>query len=183
MLQKRIYLAVLLLFISLLLAPVASAQSTEVDFQQILRSLGPRTEGYSSEYLFFDILLYVIFFLSMVNMFLIPDKQLSVSLLNFAVILFVVFSKVGVASAFNDPATRHPSAILGMCALPVLAINAAIFVLPLIIAGMVRKTSKFGGTPPSLFIAALTGLIGGAYFFLAWAAEIQACPTMVGTGI
>lgn len=183
MTHKKLYLALLLLFVSLLLAPVAQAQSSDVDFQQILRSLGPRTEGYDSAYILLDILLYSVFFLSMVNMFVIPDKQLSVSLLNFAVILLTVFSKVGIASAFGSPGVVHPNAIMSMCALPVLAINASIFVLPLIIAGMSRRVSKFAGTPPSMFLGGLTGLIGGAHFFLAWFTIISDCPTIGGTGV
>ncbi|MDX1992656.1 MAG: hypothetical protein SF029_09710 [bacterium] len=183
--HKRILLVTLFLFMSLLLAPVTQAQQNDVNFDQILSSLGPRTtaQGYENIYLIFDILLYAIFFLSLVNMFLIPDKQLAVSLLNFTVILATVFAKVGVASIPGVPEVAHPNAIISMCALPVLPLNAVIFIFPLLIAGMTRKSSKYAGTPPSLFVGGLTGLIGGAYFFMSWALEIRSCATIGGTGV
>ncbi len=180
--QRRIYLTLLLVFLSLLLAPVAQAQSTDLDFNQILRSLGPRTDGYDSFYIILDILLYAGFFLGFVNMFLIPEKQLGPTLMNFAVMLLIVFSKVGVANAFGADLARHPNAILSMCALPTLPVNAIIFVFPLIIAGLVRKTNKYGGSPPSLMVAILAGIVGGGYFFLAWATEIRNCGTIIGIG-
>ncbi|HEX2621877.1 MAG TPA: hypothetical protein VHL11_17090, partial [Phototrophicaceae bacterium] len=47
-----------------------------------------------------------------------------------------------------------------------LALNVGIFVIPLIVAGMLRGRGK---TPKALMPAILTGMLGGGYFFLFWA--------------
>ncbi len=148
-----IYLLILALFF---IVPNALAQDFTAD--DILDALGPR----DGDALILDIILYLIFFMSIITMFLIPDKQLTASLLNFAVLFFAVISKLLVSADVNDL-----DAIISPCDLPTLGINAALFALPLIIAGMVR-TRKVG-SPPAMFTSIINGLFGGGYFFLFWA--------------
>ncbi len=74
---KRYVFIMLFLFLVFTLIPAVSAQGTaDVDINDIINALGPRTDGYPSHYLIFDIMLYLIFFLCLVSMMLIPDKQL-----------------------------------------------------------------------------------------------------------
>ncbi|NJL54648.1 hypothetical protein HC928_05230 [bacterium] len=152
--RKHALILILFVLLSLLVVPIAGAQELEdLDVQDIINALGPR-EG---EDLLFDVLLYAIFFMSILSMFLIPDKQLLATMLNFVVILMAVLSKVLVDDT--------PSAVLEPTDLPVLPMNAAMFVLPIIIAGMVRQRR---GTPPAAYTGLITGVLGAAYFFLFW---------------
>lgn len=157
--MTRKHAIVLFLFFVLLLfsVPVAGAQQglEDLDPQEILDLLAPRTEN--QEDLLFDILLYLIFFMSIISMFLIPDKQLMATMLNFVVILLAVLSKILVGDV--APYILEPTD------LPVLPINAGMFVIPLMIAGMVRQRR---GSPPAMITGIITGLLGGTYFFLFW---------------
>lgn len=155
MTRKHAVILILFVVLALFWVPMAGAQTVEdLDAQEIIDLLGPR----SGEDLLFDILLYLIFFMSVISMFLIPDKQLMATMLNFVVILCAVLSKVLVGE--NAPYILAPTD------LPVLPINAAMFVIPLIIAGMVRQRR---GSPPAMITGIITGLLGGTYFFLFWA--------------
>lgn len=150
-----LYLVFLALFF---IVPNALAQAREVNADDIIAALGPR----SGNGLVLDIFLYLIFFFGILNMFLIPDKQLTPALMNFTVIFLAVISKLLVSADINDF-----TAIIQPCDLPVLAINATMFAFPLIMAGMVR--TKKVGNPPALYTGIITGLLGGSYFFLFWA--------------
>lgn len=156
--MTRKHAIVLLLFVVLMLfwVPVTGAQQSleDLDPQEIIDLLGPRT----GDDLIFDILLYLIFFMSIISMFLIPEKQLMATMLNFTVILLAVLSKILVGE--NAPYILEPTD------LPVLPINAGMFVIPLMIAGMVRQRR---GSPPAMATGIITGLLGGTYFFLFWA--------------
>lgn len=159
---KRYVFIMLFLFLVFTLVPTVGAQGTsDVNINDIINALGPRTDGYPSHYLIFDIMLYLIFFLSLVSMMLIPDKQLQATMLNFIVLLLAVLSKVMVA----------PEGPIRPTDFPVLLFNAGMFVLPLLIAGMVRSANKYAGTPKALFTSIITGLLGGGYFFLFWLLE------------
>ncbi len=153
--MKRHHIQVILLYLLLAFTavPVTFAQSTsDLEFGDILNALGPRT----GEDLIFDILLYIIFFLTFINMFLIPDKQMFVTILNFTVMGFAIVSKLLIGDGLPLEATD----------LPVLVLNVGMFTIPLVIAGMLRSVK--GKPSRAMLPAILTGLIGGGYFFLFW---------------
>jgi len=158
MLLRRYLLAGLFLLLLMVSVPPAFAQAAEdIELSDIIDALAPR-EG---DLLLVDILLYLIFVVGMVTSFLIPDKQMFPSLLIFMVLGLTVIAKLLIGD--------HTSAILDPCDLPVLAINVSIFVVPLIVAGMLRNVK---GKPPKARIpAVIVGLAGGGYFFLFWAFE------------
>lgn len=158
-----------LLFLALFfIVPNALAQNRDINTDEIIAAIGPRT----GNALILDIFLYLIFFFCIINMFLIPDKQLTPALLNFAVLFFAVISKLLVSADVNDF-----NAIIQPCDLPTLGINAAMFAFPLVMAGMVR--TKKVGSHPALYTGIITGLLGGSYFFLFWAlAQRTGCDAM-----
>lgn len=72
-----------LLFVSVLLWVIpfpSMAQTVDLSFSDVLDTLKPR----GGRGLIYDILLYAIFILAFINQFLIPDKQLPMTLLNFS---------------------------------------------------------------------------------------------------
>ena len=136
----------------------AQAQSTaDLDFNDIIQALGPR----SGQDLLWDVLLYGIFLLGLINVVLIPDKQLFASMLNLLVMGLAIVSKLLVGTG--------PNAILAPTDLPVLVLNVGMFTLPLIIAGMLRPVK--GKSSKAMLPAILMGIMGGAYFFMYWAVE------------
>lgn len=150
MTRNRLLSAGLTLLLMLSFTSVLHAQDLQVDPQQLLALLGPR----SGNELIFDIMLYITFAIGFITMVLVPDKQLLPSLIMIAVLGLVIVAKLDYLT------------LLEPTDLPVLAINVGIFVFPLIVAGMVRSRK---GTPRAMWPAVLTGLAGGGYFFLFWA--------------
>ena len=147
--QKRVVILVLLTFMVLSLAPVAHAQDVpNIPFSEIPARLLPQ-----SDTMLWDILLYLIFFLALITSFLVPDKQMLPTLIITLVMGMAVVDKLHIF-----PPGHFATLVL----------NAGIFVLPLIVAGMVRARQ---GTPKAMAPAALTGILGGIYFFLYWAIE------------
>jgi hypothetical protein len=126
----------------------------EVNVQEILFLLGP-----SSGNLVWTILLYLIFFLSLITMFVMPDKNLIPTLLVGGVLMCTVIAKLSVST------TRNP--IFEPAEFGMYIINIVPFVFPFISAGMVRAKKKGTVVPPLI----LTGLIGGVYFFMFWFLE------------
>ena len=155
---RQLLLLGLFALLVLFVVPPALAQDIEdINLDDIINALGPR----SGEQLIFDIMLYLIFFIAMITLFLIPDKQLAAQVMIFTVLTLAVVSKLLVGD--------HNSAILQACDLPMLPINATLFVFPLIVTGMLRSVK---GKPPKARIpAGMLGLLGGGYFFLFWALE------------
>ncbi len=96
-------------------------------------------------------MIYGIFFIGLLTMFLVPDKQLLPQMLMVLVCGLAVFAKVDV---------------FGPTEFPIFIINVGMFVVPFIVAGMVRGKHK---TAAAAFPAILTGMLGGGYFFLFWA--------------
>lgn len=145
---KRFLTFLALSFALVLLVPTLQAQPSEINLQEVIARLGPAN---TMPDLLFDILRYLIFILAFITLILVPDKQLLASLLVTAVLGMVVLAKLEIFSPIE---------------LPTLALNVGIFVIPLIVAGMLRGRGK---TPRALVPAILTGLLGGGYFFLFWA--------------
>ncbi|MCU0476339.1 MAG: hypothetical protein MUC99_09550 [Anaerolineae bacterium] len=104
------------------------------------------------------ILLYASIVMSFVTMFGVPDKQ---SNLGFMMVFNVLAAFLAKIQFFY------------ICGLVTLALNVTLMVVPLLVAGMSR--GEPGRPPRSLATGIITGLIGGAYFFLCWAL-VQANP-------
>ncbi len=154
--RKHLLLFFLYVFVIFVNVPVTYAQNTtDLNLNDVLSALGPR----SGQDLLWDIMLYLIFFLGVVNMLLIPDKQLFPAMLNFTVMGLAIVSKLLVGTGRTIEPTDFP----------VLVFNAGMFVLPLTIAGMVRSVK--GKPSKAIGPAILMGLLGGGYFFLYWALE------------
>jgi hypothetical protein len=118
------------------------AAQTSINLQQILSKLLPRP----GTAFIYDIFLYVIFFLALIIMFMQSDKQLPPTIMMAGVAGMAVIAKLDV----------FPPKHLAM-----LVINAGIFVLPFIVAGITKAKKT---TAP----AVICGFIGGVYFFLFW---------------
>jgi hypothetical protein len=110
--------------------------------QEILSKLGPR----SGTNLLYDILLYILFFMNVIIMFMQSDKQL----------VPTIFA--GLAAALAVVAKLD---VLAPKAFGSLVVNAGIFVLPLIVAGITRAKK-------SVPLAVIDGLLAGVYFFAFW---------------
>lgn len=110
--------------------------------QDILAKLGPRP-GMG---LVWDIFLYLIFILAVVVMFMQSDKQLVPTLMAGGVAAMAVIAKLDVLDAREFGS---------------LVINAGMFVLPLIIAGITQ--AKKSQAP-----AVIGAVFAGIYFFLYW---------------
>jgi len=169
MLRNRIL--VLMLLSLVLITPFSAAHAQEnatkdLTLSNILSNLGPG----SGQEMIWSIFLYLIFFIGLVVMMLIPEKQFFASMLNLGVIGLAILAKLMV----GDPG--DPDTVISKCELPTLVINSGIFVLPFIIAGMVRPTK--GKPSKAVMPAIIMGFLGGAYFFLYWAQEQRTdCPS------
>jgi hypothetical protein len=110
----------------------------------------------------FSILLYIIFFLAVIVLFTLPDKNLVATLLIAAVVICAVVAKLSLSArdAGIDPIFTRGE--FGM-----LAINALMFTFPFIVAGVTRKNRLARGVKSTL-PAILCGLFAGVYFFLFW---------------
>ncbi len=154
-----------------LVSPALAQDGTSLQLSDIGRLLAPRT----GTALLFDIMLYLLFFLGMINSLLIPDKQLFQTMLNVSVIAAAILSKLLVGGEFYDTFADGNVYTFPPCDFPVFIINVWMFVMPMIVAGMLRSVK--GKKTNAVAISIMMGLIGGAYFFLFWATEQQGCST------
>jgi hypothetical protein len=115
----------------------------------------------SGQDMIWSIMLYVIFFLGLITLFLIPDKNMFPTLLTATVLLLAVVAKVSLAS--SDPILRRRE--FGM-----MIINVAMAVLPFIVAGMIRSGKRPSKAPGP---AVLGGIVGMIYFFMFWFTQQQ----------
>jgi hypothetical protein len=109
---------------------------------QILDKLGPN----SPPGLVWNIILYVIFVLAVITMFMQSDKQSVTTIMMGAVGAMAAIAKLGLFAPGN----------IGS-----LVINAGMFVLPLIVAGIAKAKKSVGP-------AIATGVLSGIYFFGFW---------------
>ncbi|MBC7811545.1 MAG: hypothetical protein H7175_10380 [Burkholderiales bacterium] len=101
-----------------------------------------------------NIFLYVIFFLSFVTLLLIPDKNMTSTVIIGIVILTCI---IDLLQVFKPRAFGT------------LMLHIAMFALPLIAVGMVRV--RAGKTVKAMVPAILTAIFGGLYFFIFWLVE------------
>lgn len=128
-----------------------------LNFQQVMSYLLP-----TPQFIVFDILLYIIFFLALLALFTTPDKNMIPTLLIAGVLLFVIVAKLSTAAIVKPGAPIFEKKEFGMY-----VINVGMLVFPLIAVGMTRKpksSSKIRSTP----FAILAGLLGAVYFFMFW---------------
>ena len=119
----------------------------DVNFGEILQALGPFVgPGTGAITILISVLLYIIFILMFIAFFMQDDKQLTATLLVGLTLALALIAKLTVL----DPEE-----------LPMLIINAGIFVIPLFVTGM----SKAKKSKPLTLIG---GVFGGIYFFLYW---------------
>ncbi|HRF99001.1 MAG TPA: hypothetical protein PLZ51_27510, partial [Aggregatilineales bacterium] len=118
-----------------LVSPALAQDGTSLQLSDIGRLLAPRT----GTDLLFDIMLYLLFFLGMVNSLLIPDKQLFQTMLNVSVIAAAILSKLLVGGEFYDTFADGNVYTFPPCDFPVFIINVWMFVMPMIVAGMLRS--------------------------------------------
>jgi hypothetical protein len=102
-----------------------------------------------------DIFIYLIFFLSLLMLGLIPEKSQQSNYLMFFVIFLAVIDKIRQAS------TNLPVPGLDNDGFATLLLHVGLFIFPLIAAGLIRGTGRKDkrGVPVGLLI----GLFGGLY--------------------
>lgn len=109
-----------------------------------------------------SLFLYVIFFLSLITLFLIPDKNMIPTLLMAGLLLAVIIVKVSLAPTGQPVVPRTGFAIF--------ILNIAMGAIPFIVTGMVRaRHGKNKVAPPAI----LAGIFGFTYFFLYWLVVIR----------
>lgn len=122
-----------------------------IDMSDIMVYIGPGT----GQNIIWSVFLYVIFFLALITLFLIPNKNMVPTLLMAGVLLCAVIAKISLA--------QRRGAILETKEFGMLVINVCMFIFPLIAVGLARARKNKMAAP-----AILTSLIAGAYFFLFW---------------
>ena len=123
--------------------------------QQILQLFAPGT----GQQIIWSFFLYLVFFLSLITLFLIPDKNMLPTLMMACVLLFCVVAKLSIMR----PGTVFPTS--DRFSFGVFTMNVAIAVFPFIVAGMIRSgKQKSKAQAPAIF----AGLIGMVYWFLYW---------------
>lgn len=128
----------------------------ELSLENILFIIGP-----SSGNPLWNILLYIIFFLALITLFSLPDKNLTATLLMAAVLICAAVAKISLSS---------PDPILSKREFGMLAINALMFTFPFITMGVTRK-ARITKAPKSTIPALFCGLMAGVYFFGYWFVE------------
>ncbi len=125
----------------------------DINVNQIIEYLLPQ-----SDTMLYDILLYFIFFLSLITLFLLPDKNMVPTLLMGATLMSAVVAKLSLAA---------PGVIFSRGEFGMLAINALMFTFPFITAGVTRR-ARLTKAPKSTIPAIVAGLFAGVYFFVYW---------------
>jgi hypothetical protein len=111
-----------------------------------------------------DVFIYGIFFLSLISLAFIPDKNIQPTMLMSAVLLFALVDKVRKAAG---AAQALPIEGLDNNGFATLLLHIGMFVFPMMSAGLLRVRGKQGQQARPLLI--LTGLVAGIYavgFFL-----------------
>lgn len=124
-----------------------------IDLAEIGRYLGIG----SGQQVVWSLFLYVIFFLALITLFQVPDKNMVPTLLIAGVLMAALVVKLNIGSDYE---------LMGEKDFGPFVLNAAMLSLPLIAAGMTRKTKQKKNPAP---FAILTALTAGLFFFLYWA--------------
>jgi len=134
-----------------------------INVQEIIVLLGP-----GSGNLVWNIMLYAIFILALISLLVMPDKNLLATLLVAGVMLVAIVAKLSLSVGFGQ------KPILKECEFGMLVINVAMFVFPLLAAGIIRAKKKAKVVIP-LILCAIAGFL---FFFMYWllVQNVQ-CPT------
>jgi hypothetical protein len=119
----------------------------DIQLSDIPRLLGPG----SGTDLIFSIALYIIFFLSLITMFMQSDKQLITTLIMASTLLLIILAKLTLAA--NAPFERREFGTY--------VIHAGIFIFPALVAGMTKA-------PKSRGPAVIAAVLGAVYMFGFW---------------
>jgi hypothetical protein len=114
----------------------------EIDLQNIVQLLGPNA-GHG---LIWNIFIYVIFFFTLITMLLQGDKALLTTIIAAGSLMLCIIAKLAI----------FPPREFGS-----LVVNAGMFLLPGIVAGMTRDSKS---RPPAI----IATVVGAIYFFLFW---------------
>ena len=123
-----------------------------ISLNEILFYLGPQSGNIA-----FNILLYIIFFLSLYVLLRMPDKNLLPTLLMAGVLLVCVIAKLNISAATRE-AIFPPAGFIQFVQ------NVCTLIFPLLTAGTVRARKKSVVVVPSI----VTAVFGGVYFFAFW---------------
>jgi hypothetical protein len=138
----------------------------DLNFQDVLKLLAPGT----GQNLIWSIMLYILFFLALLTLFKVPDKNMVPTLIMGTVLLFIIVAKLSISAN----AVRGGRPIINNKDFGMYIINIAIGVLPLIAIGMTRVTSRVNRrSNPATGPAILTAVVGIVYFFGFWLAVQQ----------
>lgn len=129
------------------------------ELRAIANSIGP-----SSDTLLWDITLYVLFFLNLIMLLLLPDGSTVGTLLSMAVLISIFIDKTYAFGYMIDPGPYTPETCHSKVFIGTYLIRAIIFAAPLTIAASTNEGRVRG--------AAIVAGIGGAiYMFLRWFME------------
>lgn len=157
--HKRLGLITIFLMTALLgVVSLASAQGPNLNLDDLWRQLGPNASSAVPAYLAY--LLYVVFGLAFITSFLVPDKQSNLGFMMMGVSIAALLAKIQ---------------FFYICSIFTLLLNVVMMVVPLIAGGMSR--GEPGKPAKSMYLGILTGLLGGAYFFIFWA-QVQSNPAV-----
>lgn len=120
---------------------------------RILAYLGPNTGEP-----IFNILLYIIFFFSLITLFTLPDKNVVPTILIATVLLCAVVAKLSMSS---------PQPIFRRGEFGMFVLNAIMITFPFLVVGTTRKARQKRSVKSNL-PALMAGLFGAIYFFLFW---------------
>ncbi|MDZ4764819.1 MAG: hypothetical protein SGI73_09730 [Chloroflexota bacterium] len=104
-----------------------------------------------------NVLLYMIFALSLFTLFRMPDKNMGSTLLIAAVLFCVVIAKLSINASYIGEKPVLTKTEFGM-----FVVNSAMIVFPFIAAGLVRAKKKGVVIGPAVF----TGIIAMVYFLM-----------------
>jgi hypothetical protein len=133
-----------------------------INVNEIIALLGPgRGE------LLWNLLLYAIFFLALIALFIMPDRNLRATLLVTAVLVAAVIVKLSLSVG------PRQAPIIGRCDFGMLVLNALMFSFPLLSIGLIRTRKRTAVFVPLI----LGGIMGGLFFFGYWIVVQNArCP-------
>lgn len=138
----------------------------DLNFKDIVTLLGPGT----GQNIIWSIMLYILFFLALLTLFKVPEKNMIPTLLMGTVLLFIIIAKLSISAN----SVRGGKPIIHNKDFGMYIINIGIGVLPLIAVGMTRTTSRVARRAnPAAAPAIFTAVIGIVYFFGFWLAVQQ----------
>jgi hypothetical protein len=107
---------------------------------------------------FWNILLYLIFFLALIQLMIMPDKNMPATLLTGFVLLATIIVKLSLAGGAIAPPLRPREFLIMM-------LNITTCLFPWLVAGMVRTRKR---SNPVIPLGIFTGILGFVLTFVYW---------------